>query len=837
MTDAGAWTAVDLGREADFALATLRVRPAAREVEGATAQTTTLEPRVMQVLVTLARQPGAVVSRDELIARCWGGRVVGDDAIHRCVARLRRLAGSHGGFVIETVPKVGYRLLPDDPVAVPPAAVEQAPTRTPRLRVALGVAAALAVAAFAVWIWRASGVDRAEQERAVAQVVALVDDDRHAEAFRLALPLVQAGRLEDDGALRAAWEELALPMKPRVAEDGATVYFKGYADAGGDWFEAGVTPFARPVPAPRGTLRLKVTKPGFRDAYFAVANPGPFAVDEVVERQLANNRGAVDPLPLAKLGSIPDDMVVVARTDIPVWVPGWTYRRQGEFRREIPEFLIGRTEVTNRQFKEFIDSGGYDDATYWEGLTFVENGNALSWADARARFIDSTHRPGPAEWQLSTYPAGQDSYPVGGISWYEAIAYARFRGQMLPTIHHWARAAFAPFDNRYNVAPAVALASRYSADGPVAADAEGGWGPWGTLHMAGNLREWLWNSAGDVGLSPGGAWSDYAMDNWGTYPNPPMDRSPTNGMRLMQIPHDAELLAELREPIHRIMDGDLRPLAPVSPEAFAAMRTQFDQAQPRPTDISTEIVQETALAIVEEVVLTFAETERATLYVIRPRTHADSLQPIVYAPAANCCVLKRPNREALAQLQEAGFVVDGGRALILPIWFGSYQRFVPGEADAQRRADHEREAALAWDRDIRIVLDYLATRPDMNLERAGFVGASIGAFGQGIVLALEPRLKAAVLISAGVARIEPVHPLADIVNYAPRITIPVLMINGRMDHLLPHATSQQPLLDLLGTDGSLKAQILYDGGHYQYRRNSVARDVTDWFDRHLGPAR
>jgi hypothetical protein len=78
---------------------------------------------------------------------------------------------------------------------------------------------------------------------------------------------------------------------------------------------------------------------------------------------------------------------------------------------------------------------------------------------------------------------------------------------------------------------------------------------------------------------------------------------------------------------------------------------------------------------------------------------------------ANCCVLKRPNREALEQLQETDFVVDGGRALIIPIWFGSYQRFLPGATDAQQRADRERESALAWHRDIRIVLDYLETRP------------------------------------------------------------------------------------------------------------------------------
>jgi DNA-binding winged helix-turn-helix (wHTH) protein/dienelactone hydrolase len=836
MSIEAAWIPIDLAREADFALGDLRVRPAAREVEAASGKAT-LEPRVMQVLVALARQPGSVVSRDELIARCWAGRVVGDDAIHRCIARLRRLADSHGGFEIETVPKVGYRLLARTPLARA-AAVEQRPARRWPLRIALSTAAMLAALAIGAWTWRDANVDDAEQQRTVAEILSLEQNDQYAQAFRLALPLVQAGRLEEDSALRAVWQEISLPMKPLVAEDGATVYFKGYNEADADWIEAGVTPFAAAVPAPRGTLRLKVTKPGFRTGYFAVANPGPMVVNDAAdEAVLGRSRGMVDPVPLAKVGAVPDDMVVVPRTDVPVWVPGWTVRRAGEFRREIPEFLIGRTEVTNREFKEFVDAGGYDNPVYWEGLTFVDDGRMLTFADARAKFVDSTQRPGPAEWALSTYPAGQDSYPVGGISWYEAVAYARFRGATLPTIHHWARAAFAPFDPRFNVAPAVALASRFSSAGPAPADAELGLGPWGTLQMAGNVREWLWNSAGTSALALGGAWSDYAQVNWGTLPVAPMDRSPTHGVRLMHPPANTALQAELQQPIQRISDGDLRPISPASPEAFEAMRALFDRAHVAPIDTAVSIVQETPLAIAEEVVLTFADADRATFYLVRPRAATKPLQPIVYAPPANCCVAKRPNREALEQLQDADFVVDGGRALIIPIWFGSYQRFLPAAMDAQERADRERESALAWHRDLRIVLDYLETRPDVDVQRAGFLGTSIGSFGQGISLALEPRLKAAVLISSGLIRVETPHPLADMVNYAPRITVPVLMINGRMDHIFPYETSQRALLDLLGTDSDKKDHITYDGGHYQYGRNSVARNVTDWFDRHLGGAR
>jgi TolB-like protein len=103
---------VDLAREAAFKLGEVEVRPATREV-ASSSRSEIIEPRVMQVLVTLGRRRGEVVSRDELIAACWGGRVVGEDAINRCIGAIRRLAESYGGIDVHTVPRVGYRLSVD----------------------------------------------------------------------------------------------------------------------------------------------------------------------------------------------------------------------------------------------------------------------------------------------------------------------------------------------------------------------------------------------------------------------------------------------------------------------------------------------------------------------------------------------------------------------------------------------------------------------------------------------------------------------------------------------------------------------------------------------------
>jgi len=114
---------IDLAREADLRLGSALVRPSLSEVVAAS-QTIRLQPRVMQVLVALARADGEVVSRDELLASCWGGLAIGDDAINRCIGRLRRLSEEEapGAFTIGTLPRIGYRLSPVADRASPPPA-------------------------------------------------------------------------------------------------------------------------------------------------------------------------------------------------------------------------------------------------------------------------------------------------------------------------------------------------------------------------------------------------------------------------------------------------------------------------------------------------------------------------------------------------------------------------------------------------------------------------------------------------------------------------------------------------------------------------------------------
>ena len=215
---------VPLARRPDFDLGGTRVFPSRLLLEGPAA-TVPLERRVMEVLLTFVDADGAVLSRDELLERCWPGVVVGDDAVHRVIGGLRKAAAAAGGtFVIETIPRIGYRLKPTaslesdvapdasdsaEPVGVPQpiASTTPAPARVSRRWLLAGGAAALAAGGF-TW-WRFTGptanpaATRLVDEARVAMRAGTPVKDREAIAL-----IERALAIAPDDA--AAWGLLAL---------------------------------------------------------------------------------------------------------------------------------------------------------------------------------------------------------------------------------------------------------------------------------------------------------------------------------------------------------------------------------------------------------------------------------------------------------------------------------------------------------------------------------------------------------------------------------------------------------------------------------------------------
>ncbi len=89
-----------------------RVDPARNELSRG-AESVKLEPKVVEVLVHLARRAGQVVGREELLSAVWPGVVVGDDALTQAIIKLRKAFGddAHRPKFIETISKRGYRLI------------------------------------------------------------------------------------------------------------------------------------------------------------------------------------------------------------------------------------------------------------------------------------------------------------------------------------------------------------------------------------------------------------------------------------------------------------------------------------------------------------------------------------------------------------------------------------------------------------------------------------------------------------------------------------------------------------------------------------------------------
>jgi DNA-binding winged helix-turn-helix (wHTH) protein/TolB-like protein len=178
---------IDLAQEADFDLGSLRVRPASCDVEW-NGVSQTLQRRVMQVLVALAHARGSVVSQDDLVIRCWRGLSISDDAIYRCISKLRKLAADYpdAPYTIEAIPGVGYRLtslgLAEDDHAVNSAARHENRFRFRLLMVAAALLF-LVVAGAAFWIFHDRAPDHHPPRVAVQPFETLSDS---VEARRLA---------------------------------------------------------------------------------------------------------------------------------------------------------------------------------------------------------------------------------------------------------------------------------------------------------------------------------------------------------------------------------------------------------------------------------------------------------------------------------------------------------------------------------------------------------------------------------------------------------------------------------------------------------------------------
>lgn len=179
----------------------------------------------------------------------------------------------------------------------------------------------------------------------------------------------------------------------------------------------------------------------------------------------------------------------------------------------IPAFLIDKHEVTNREFFAFVSAGGYREKKFWPNEMSIK-GVSLSWDSAMKSFVDKTGIQCPRFWSGGKYSEGKEDHPVIGISWYEALAYARWAGKDLPTEDQFWLAAKGGTERLYPwgddaLTPHLRANFGYEGTAPVASYPLGV-SPFGCFDMAGNVREWLRDENLQDGLFAivGGSWKD-----------------------------------------------------------------------------------------------------------------------------------------------------------------------------------------------------------------------------------------------------------------------------------------------------------------------------------------
>jgi pimeloyl-ACP methyl ester carboxylesterase len=485
----------------------------------------------------------------------------------------------------------------------------------------------------------------------------------------------------------------------------------------------------------------------------------------------------------------------------------------------LKEFRIDRYELTNRKFKEFIDAGGYQKREYWK-YPIVRDGKKMEWDEAMALFRDPTGRPGPSTWEVGTFAKGQEEFPVNGVSWYEAAAYCEFAGKNLPTIYHWDKAA------KQAVPVEIARMSNFRSDGPAAVGF--GLGPFGIYDMAGNVEEWAWNESGGMRYILGGAWGQPAYFFSGKNRMPPLDRAKTHGFRCVKYsePPSDEALAPVES-----VTRDYTKEKPVGDEAFQLIRNMYAYDR-GPLNAKVERIDDSSEHWRREKITYDAAYggQRMLAWLYLPKGSRAPYQTVVYFPGSDA--LDAGSSEQTMGEPIFDFVVRSGRAVFHPVYQDMYERRVTGAA---RGPNFNRERTIQWSKDLGRSIDYLETRSDIDRNKLALEGLSLGATAGPIVMALEGRLKASVLIAGGFP-IQTRPAELDLINFAPRTKIPVLMINGRNDHFFPYESSQLPMFRFLGAPPQDKRHAVHDAGHMP-PRNEIIKETLNWLDKYLGPVK
>ncbi len=627
------------------------------------------------------------------------------------------------------------------------------------------------------------------------------------KAFDMAIEVEK--HLPNDSALLKLWPVVSSNVNMNTTPSGAEVWWKDYDKPNDEWRFAGTTPL-KDIRFPKPYLRIEIRKKNYQTIEIA-GSVGRLSADGIT-------------IKLDKAGSLPEGMVRIPSSNARMIIVGL----EANGGKKVSEFLIDKFEVTNKQFKNFMNAGGYTNPTFWKYPIKKEN-TAISFAEAQKIFIDKTGRPGPATWEAGTYPDGQENYPVTGVSWYEAAAYAVFVNKQLPTVFHWSIVA--------NTAATqfIAAFSNFNGKGTALVGSNIGYSSRGIYDLAGNSREWCYNDNAKTNGNRyilGGGWNDPIFSFNDTYLAPEIDRSISNGFRCIKELTGDTSMAQLMKPIP--MDfRDYKKEKPVGDNIFAIYLQQFlydKKALNEKIETTIEGDSWTAQKITFDAAY---NNERMQAWLYLPKGFKGPYQPIIHFPGSGDIYLK--TFDPKANTRSIDFLTKTGRAVIYPIYKGTFERSDELHSDLPDESVFYKDHVIMWRKDIGRCIDYLETRKDIQADKLGYFGWSWGGYMGGIMPAIEKRIKVIALHVGGMVMNKSL-PEVDQINFLPRVKQPVIMMNGKYDMFFPLETSQTPMFNFLGTPKENKKFIVFEAGHL-VPKVDLYRETLAWFDKYLGPVK
>jgi formylglycine-generating enzyme required for sulfatase activity len=536
---------------------------------------------------------------------------------------------------------------------------------------------------------------------------------------------------------------------------------------------------------------------------------------------------------LAEAANVPARMALVPGGDYRL--VGWS--RPTAERVRLDDYLIDKYEVTNREYKEFISARGYLDRNFWRHK-FIKDGRELPWEEALRQFKDQTGLPGPRSWRNQEFPEGKAEHPVIDVTWYEAAAYAAFRGKELPTVFQWEKAARNGLTmDRGVIMPwglltgneGVERRANFGGRGTLPVEnLEFGQSPFGCYQMAGNVAEWCRNQFDEGFATTGGSWGDppYQFSNYGTFPG-----SYSSGRLGFRCVRNAPGATGDQGAMPLDTVAALPVYKPVGEATFRAWQEQYYRYAQPPLDAQVVEVKETEDWRREKITYVGAEGERAIAYLYLPKQYAPPWQVIQYIPPGAAFMGLGPLTRVEASPLSA--FIKSGRALLAVVLKGFQERaWPPNRRPPVVSTVEYREMVLNWMTDERRVLDYVATRRDLDASRVAYAASSSDRSLKLGLPAVEPRYRAVIWLGAclraGDAEVLPeIHP----VNLIPYIRAPKLLVHGRYDEACRLKSETEPLVRLMSEP---KRIAYYDGGHIAPPEFFVPT-INNWLDETMGP--